>query len=303
MSTAGEVQIRPAGPRDFEQVLPLLGQLWPNARIGPSALRRSFEASLAAPGHFAFCAVRGETAIGFATLFLRESLWQQNRIGYIGELIVDAGQRGRGLGSALIRHLSAVAASHGCSHLELDSAPHRTDAHRFYERCDFQRRSILFSLPLVTFTPEDAGGEIARRLIEQMCSELSARYGTPPSPFSAADTSAPRTTFLVVRHGSEPVGCGALRRLDDDTAELKRMYVAAAARRRGIARRLLAELERCAVQFGYRAIRLETGLQQPEAIALYESGGYTRIPAFGSYVGNPISVCFEKLLAGPPSID
>ena len=121
-------------------------------------------------------------------------------------------------------------------------------------------------------------------------------YGSPPSPFSPSDVSAPRTAFLVARLGTRPVGCGAIRRIDDTTAEIKRMYVAPAGRRRGIARRILAELERRAADFAYRTVRLETGIHQHEAIGLYESAGYRRIPAFGHYVGSAISVCYEKAL-------
>ena len=62
--------------------------------------------------------------------------------------------------------------------------------------------------------------------------------------------------------------------------------------------KILAELERAAAEFGYRAVRLETGIYQAEAIALYESSGYRRIPAFGHYVGSAISVCYEKLVSG-----
>jgi len=105
-----------------------------------------------------------------------------------------------------------------------------------------------------------------------------------------------RTIFLIARLDNEPVGCGAVRRIDDETAEVKRMYVAPAGRRKGIARRILAELERSAVDFGYKAIRLETGILQPEAQRLYESCGYKRIAAFGHYAGNPTSVCYEKVL-------
>jgi GNAT superfamily N-acetyltransferase len=72
------------------------------------------------------------------------------------------------------------------------------------------------------------------------------------------------------------------------------MYVVAPARRRGVARSLLAELERRAAEFGYSLIQLETGNRQPEAIALYESCGYHRIPPYGSHVGDPVSVCFQK---------
>jgi putative acetyltransferase len=148
----------------------------------------------------------------------------------------------------------------------------------------------------VTIEPDDPIGETARKLIHDLCAELSGRYGTPPSPFSPAEAAAARTIFLVARLDSQPAGCGAIRRIDDDTAEVKRMYVAPAARRKGIARRILAELERHATDFGYRAIRLETGILQPEAQRLYESCGYKRIAAFDQYVGNPTSVCYEKSL-------
>ncbi|MCC7376744.1 MAG: GNAT family N-acetyltransferase [Verrucomicrobiales bacterium] len=143
---------------------------------------------------------------------------------------------------------------------------------------------------------DDPIGPVARQLIAELCSELSARYGTPPSPFSPSEAATPRSAFLVARLDGEPVGCGAIRRIDDHTADVKRMYVAPAGRRRGIARSVLVELERRAEAFAYRAIRLETGIGQPEAIALYEACGYRRIGPYGSYVGNPSSVCFEKFL-------
>jgi GNAT superfamily N-acetyltransferase len=291
-----EVTFRSASAEDFVGVLSLLQQLWPNSQLDPAPLQRSFAALLASAGHFAFCAVSSGGTVGFATLFVRESLWQQARLGYIGELVVDAAFRSQGVGGALVHHLAEFAAAQGCSRLELDSAPHRTDAHRFYEHCGFERRSVLFSLPLVTVHRSDAGGATAQGLVHALCTELSERYGTVPTPFSPLDAFAPRTAFLVACLGTEPVGCGALRRLDDTTAEIKRMYVAPSGRRRGIARRILHELERAAEEFGYQAIRLETGNRQPEAIGLYETSGYRRIAAFGAYIGNPVSVCYEKTL-------
>jgi len=152
--------------------------------------------------------------------------------------------------------------------------------------------------PPITLELADAGGPVARQLIDDLCAELSQRYGTPPSPFSPADAMAPRTAFVVARQGAQPVGCGALRRIDETSAEIKRMYVAPAVRRGGLARRILLELERQAATFGYRIVRLETGIHQPEAVSLYESCGYHRIAAFGQYVGSPISVCYEKSLPG-----
>ena len=143
-------------------------------------------------------------------------------------------------------------------------------------------------------TTDDPNGEVATRLIQDLCLELSLRYGTPPSPFFPDEALAPRTAFVVARLGGQPIGCGALRRIDETTAEVKRMYVAPDGRRTGIARRILQVLEDLAADFNYRAIRLETGLEQPEAIGLYESSGYHRIAAYGHHIGDPRSVCFEK---------
>jgi putative acetyltransferase len=148
----------------------------------------------------------------------------------------------------------------------------------------------------LTVTIDDPNGEVATGLINDLCSELSARYGTPPSPFSPDEALAPGTAFVVARLGGQPIGCGALRRIDEATAEVKRMYVAPDGRRRGIARRILHALEQLAAGFNYRAIRLETGVEQPEAISLYESSGYHRIAAYGHHTGDSLSVCFEKAI-------
>ena len=142
----------------------------------------------------------------------------------------------------------------------------------------------------------DPVGETAAGLIHALCGEMSERYGTAPSPFSPNEAEEPRTAFIVARLGPQPVACGALRRFDDRIAEIKRMYVIPAARRKGIARSILSELERRAHAFGYRIIHLETGIRQPDAQRLYEALGYQRIPAFGPYVGNPTSVCYQKAI-------
>lgn len=151
--------------------------------------------------------------------------------------------------------------------------------------------------PRITIEAADPVGDEARGLIAALCAEMGERYGAPPSPFSPTEAAAPRTVFLIARRDGQPVGCAALRRFEDDIAEIKRMYVAPAGRRQGIARSLLIELHRQAGAFQYRVIRLETGIRQPEAQRLYESLGYERIPAFGPYRGNPTSVCYERPLA------
>jgi GNAT superfamily N-acetyltransferase len=151
-------------------------------------------------------------------------------------------------------------------------------------------------LPALRIDAEDPVGETAQNLISDLCAEMSSRYGAPPSPFSLSEAAVPRSVFLVARLHGEPIGCGALRQFDDDTAEIKRVYVAPAGRRRGVARQIVAALETFAIQQNYRNIRLETGVRQPEAQRLYQSMGFQQIDAFGPYIGNPTSVCFEKVI-------
>ena len=102
--------------------------------------------------------------------------------------------------------------------------------------------------------------------------------------------------FLVAWVDDEPVGCGGIRAHDADIGEIKRMYVKPAARHAGIARTVLSELESRARDLGYARLRLETGIRQPEAIALYESFGYAPIEPYGLYRDEPMSRCFEKRL-------
>ena len=153
----------------------------------------------------------------------------------------------------------------------------------------------------VTVQSEDPHGETAARLIGEMCAELARRYHRPPSVFTMDEAAHPRAGFVVARLDGEPVGCGALRCIDERTVEVKRMYVAPAGRRRGIARRILAELERLAAGHGYQRIILETGTRQPEALALYEASEYRQTENYGRYADNPEAVCFEKWLGSQPA--
>ncbi len=135
-------------------------------------------------------------------------------------------------------------------------------------------------------------------LIRDLSAELGARYGDDGAgAFKPADVDVAGAAFVVARlAGRRPVGCGALRPLEPGVGEVKRMYVEPSMRGRGISRLILGKIEAAAAEFGYRALRLETGLRQPEAIALYETAGYRRVPRYGIYVNNPLSVCFEKRL-------
>ncbi|MDR7278639.1 GNAT family N-acetyltransferase [Catenuloplanes atrovinosus] len=103
-------------------------------------------------------------------------------------------------------------------------------------------------------------------------------------------------TYLVGIVNGHAVACGAVVTRDPDTAEIKRMYVRPEFRGRGYSRAILAELEELAARAGYSVVRLETGGYLPVAMSLYRSAGYRPIGAYGEYLGNPRSVCFEKRL-------
>jgi GNAT superfamily N-acetyltransferase len=139
-----------------------------------------------------------------------------------------------------------------------------------------------------------------RRLTAAQQAELRDRYdgaGEPGTPPSAGDVSV---VLLARDEDGTALGCGALRFLGEDVAELKRMYVIPQARGRGVARLLLARLESAAMVRGWARLRLETGPRQPEAIALYERSGYRPIGAFGVYLDAPDaedSLFYERDLA------
>jgi len=106
----------------------------------------------------------------------------------------------------------------------------------------------------------------------------------------------PAVTFWVARIESEIVGCCALVEAGDGTAEIKRMFVDPAARGKSVARTLMETVEAAALEKRLSAVRLETGIYQPEAIGLYKRFGYVEIPAFGSYRPDPLSLFMEKRL-------
>ena len=137
-----------------------------------------------------------------------------------------------------------------------------------------------------------------RSLMAELDEELVRRYpgGAPVHGLGPRDAADPGTVVLVARSAGRPVACGASRRLGDGSIEIKRMYVRPSHRNRGVARRLLGELEALARAAGARRLVLETGVRQPEAIALYRSEGFSPIEPFGEYVGDESSRCFEKRL-------
>lgn len=138
---------------------------------------------------------------------------------------------------------------------------------------------------------------VAQRLVAAVQQEYVARYGGPDGAVvDPAEFAAPDGLFLVVEVDGVAAGCGAWRRHDAGTVEIKRVYVAPAFRRRGLARLLVAALERSAAAAGHRAVVLNTGARQPEALALYAAAGYRPVPGYGLYADAPGAVFLGKAL-------
>jgi GNAT superfamily N-acetyltransferase len=136
---------------------------------------------------------------------------------------------------------------------------------------------------------------VAQHLVERVQQEYVVRYGgRDAASVDPAEFSPPLGLFLVAEAAGVPAGCGGWRAHDDGAAEIKRMYVEPAFRRRGIAAQVLAELERTAAAAGHRRLLLNSGERQPEALALYARAGYTPVAGYGVYADAPDAVFLGK---------
>jgi len=143
----------------------------------------------------------------------------------------------------------------------------------------------LLTAGLVAIAVEDPRGAAARFCLDAYAAELDATFeggfDTARSrPVDPAELTPPRGLLLVARLHSEPIACGALKLPSGEPAEIKRLWVAPGARRLGVARRVLAELEAQAREAGADVVRLDTNRALRAATTLYRSSGYTEVPAF-----------------------
>lgn len=143
-----------------------------------------------------------------------------------------------------------------------------------------------------------------RELIAELDDYLNRLYAAERNYLLDVEAlCAPEVAFFVVRCDSEIAACGALRRLDDSSAEIKRMYVRPRFRGQGLGRALLLALESHARAQGVALLVLETGIDQPEALALYASHQFVRRERYGEYRDDPTSLFFEKRLSPPLASD
>lgn len=145
--------------------------------------------------------------------------------------------------------------------------------------------AVLIVSPL----PQDPG--LARLLVAAV-DELNVRYPEDPTDH----VLDPRARFLVADVDGRAAGCVALVPLEPGVGEIKRMFVDPGHRGRGVATRLLAALEERARAAEIRTLVLETGVRQPESVALYEKLGFHPVEAYGAHAGNPLSLCYAKAL-------
>lgn len=155
---------------------------------------------------------------------------------------------------------------------------------------------LHYIYPMITVLRTDSTHPEFRGLVDQLNAELSIRNGEKDAFYSQYNSIDMLKNTVVAYWEGQPAGSGAFKPFDEQSVEIKRMFVPPTLRGKGIAQAVLQELENWARELGYTATVLETGLMLPEAIRLYEKYGYSRIPNFGQYIGVESSVCFQKPL-------
>ncbi len=133
-------------------------------------------------------------------------------------------------------------------------------------------------------------------LVKALDIELQLRDGAEHAFYAQFNSIATIKHVVVAYEEDQAVGCGAFKHYDDETMEIKRMYVHPLHRGKGFASVILKALENWVTELDYKKCILETGKNQPEAMALYAKNQYQIIPNFGQYAGVADSFCYEKLL-------
>ncbi|MGA9649280.1 GNAT family N-acetyltransferase [Pedobacter sp.] len=135
-----------------------------------------------------------------------------------------------------------------------------------------------------------------KELVTLLDKDLAIRDGEEHAFYAQFNKVDAIKEVVVAFCNNTPVGCGAIKPFSDSAAEVKRMFVHPQSRKKGIAIKILAELENWAAELGFSECVLETGKKQPEAIALYQKVGYHITPNYGQYIGIDNSVCMLKAL-------
>jgi GNAT superfamily N-acetyltransferase len=133
-----------------------------------------------------------------------------------------------------------------------------------------------------------------KKLVASLDQELAIRDGDDHAFYNQFNSSSTLVHCLVAYLDGISVGCGAIRPFSENKIEVKRMFVPLEFRGKGIASKMLTELEIGSKALGFSSCILETGIHQPEAISLYKKMNYKIIPNYGQYEQVSTSICFEK---------
>lgn len=134
------------------------------------------------------------------------------------------------------------------------------------------------------------------KLVKLLDADLAERDGEDHAFYDQFNKIDRIKHVVVLYENSKPISCGAIKEIEPSIMEVKRMYTLPEFRGRGIASKILGELEAWALELSYKKCVLETGKKQPEAIQLYKKNDYKQISNYGQYAGIENSVCFEKYL-------
>ena len=135
-----------------------------------------------------------------------------------------------------------------------------------------------------------------QKLVKQLDAYLAVMDGDEHAFYHQYNKIDLLKNCVVIFDNDEAVACGAIKELDSNSMEVKRVFTLPEKRGKGLASAILKELESWAKELGYKKTILETGKRQTEAVALYSKCGYQVIPNYGQYIGIDNSICFEKEL-------
>ncbi|MFY7816201.1 MAG: GNAT family N-acetyltransferase [Chryseobacterium taeanense] len=142
----------------------------------------------------------------------------------------------------------------------------------------------------------DSSNRDFQSLVKLLDADLAVRNGEDQEFFNQFNKLETIKNCIVVHINEFPAACGAFKKFDEETVEIKRMYTHPNFRKKGLATTIMKELEKWAKELNYNKAVLETSLEQNEALSVYEKSGYARIPNYGQYIGIEKSVCYEKVL-------
>ncbi|HNK71105.1 MAG TPA: GNAT family N-acetyltransferase [Saprospiraceae bacterium] len=135
-----------------------------------------------------------------------------------------------------------------------------------------------------------------QKLVVELDKDLAQKNGDTNDFFVQFNKIDQIKNVVVVYEIDQAVACGAMKEYDNNTMEIKRMFVPLEKRGKGFASKVLQELENWSNELGYNRCILETGNKMSEAIGLYKKMGYKIIPNYGQYKNVESSICFEKLI-------